>query len=260
VLVAGIVLVVVAVVALFVARANRSRQQDFAGTEQTSCGDLEALAASVREETGGGSFGQRSEVSGAARPGEGGPLMSPLGEQECVWYRARVTRRYRTEQPADSGRTGERETSEVVSDERSETPLTIDDGTGTVLVDPRGAQVDQPEVSFDRYEPHSGDGDETTVSAFGLSYTSRRGEATVGFERHEEIIRPGRQLYVLGEAREVAGRVQLGKPASGGRFVISTRTEDALRADAGKLASVAATVAGVAAVAGVVLVVLGIVL
>jgi E3 ubiquitin ligase len=253
VLLAGIVLVVVAVAALLVARANRSRHRDFAGTERTSCGDLAALAAAVRDEAGGGSFAQRAEVSGAARPGDGGPLTSPLGAQECVWFRARVTRRYRTEQRDESGRIDERETSEVVSDERSETPMAIDDGTGTVLVDPRGAQVDQPEVSLDRYEPHSGDGDETTVSAFGLSYTSRRGEATVGFQRHEEIIRPGRQLYVLGEAREVAGRVQLGKPGSGDRFVISTRSEEALSADARKIAAVATAVAGVAALAGVVL-------
>jgi hypothetical protein len=261
VLVGGIVLLLVAVAAFFVARSHRSRRRAFAGTERSGCGDLARLAQSVSQEAGAGSFSETCEIGGTAKAGPGGELTAPMSGQPCVWYRATVTHRHWRNVQTGSGenrRTERREESDVVSDETSQAPLLVDDGTGQVLVDPRGADIDHPETSFDRFEPNTGGGPGgTEIEAFGISIRTGSDGGSLGFHRREQIIRPGRALYVLGEASDAGGALQLAKPREKGRFVISSRSEEELTASAGRVASIASTVAGVAGVAGIALVVIG---
>jgi hypothetical protein len=260
-LVGGIVLLVVAVAALFVARTQRARRQSYAGTERSACGDLDALARSVSAEAGAGSFRQTCEIGGRARPGPSGELKAPLSGQASVWYRATIT--HKSWQTVTTGtgqdrRTERREDSNVVSDETSQAPLIVDDGTGQVLVDPRGADVDHPEVSLDRFEPHAGGPQQggTEIEAFGVTVRTGSDSGSLGFHRREQIIRPGRELYVLGEARDASGTLEVGKPGTG-RFVISSRSEQELTASAGRWASIATAVAVVAGIAGAALVIVG---
>jgi E3 Ubiquitin ligase len=261
VLVGGIVLLVVAAGAFLFARSQRARQRSFAGTERTGCGDLAQLAQSVSAEAGQGSFRQICEVSGKAQPGPSGPLTAPISGQPCVWYRATITHRSWRNVQTGSGehrRTERREENDVVSDEISQSPLLVDDSTGQVLVDPREADIDGPEESFDRFEPHTGDEHGgTEISAFGITVRTGSDGGTLGFHRREQVIRPGRVLYVLGEARDASGTLELGKPSEKGRFLISSRSEEELTASAGKTASIAQTVAAVPGVAGVALIVVG---
>ena len=253
---------VIAVGALLFARSQRGRHQAFAGTERSGCGDLAQLAQGVSAEAGAGSFRQTCEVGGRAQPGPSGPLTAPMSGQQCVWYRAITTHRSWKMVETGTGqnrRRERRENSQVVSDEQSEAPLIVDDGTGQVLVDPRGADIDHPEESFDRFEPDTGDehGGGTKFEAFGISITSGPDGGSLGFQRQETIIRPGRELYVLGEARDSSGTLELGKPQEGGRFVISGRTEEELTKSAARGASIAGPVGAVAGIAGIVLIVIG---
>ena len=254
-------LLAVAAGAFLFTRSHRARQRAFAGTERSGCGDLAQLAQSVSAEAGPGSFRQACEIGGKAQPGPSGPLTAPISGQPCVWYRATVTHRsWRnvTTGSGDTRRTERREENDVVSDEISQSPLAIDDGSGQVIVDPREADIDEPEVSFDRFEPHTGDEHGgTEISAFGITVRTGSDGGTLGFHRREQIIRPGRALYVLGEARDASGALEVGKPAEKGRFLISGRSEEELTSSAGRTASIAQAVAAVAAVAGVALVVIG---
>jgi E3 Ubiquitin ligase len=228
---------------------------------RSGCGDLAQLAQSVSAEAGPGSFRQACEIAGQAQPGPSGPLTAPISGRPCVWYRATVTHRSWRNVRTGSGenrRTERREENDVVSDEISQSPLVIDDGSGQVLVDPRGADIDHPEVSFDRFEPHTGDEHGgTEISAFGITVRTGSDGGTLGFHRREQVIRPGRVLYVLGEARDASGTLELGKPAEKGRFLISARSEEELTASAGTTASIAQAVAAVAGIAGVALVAIG---
>lgn len=105
---------------------------------------------------------------------------------------------------------------DVVSDETSAAPLVLEDETGRVVIDPAGAEIDGPEVALDRFEPaQSGGG--STVSGFGVTvHLDGDRRRSLGFQSHEELIRPGRRLYVLGEAREVDGVVHAVGPAPAG--------------------------------------------
>jgi len=84
-------------------------------------------------------------------------------------------------------------------------------------------------------------------------------DTTIGIESKEWGIVPGQRLYVLAEASDRGGRLAMMKPAEG-KFVISTRTEDELRASKRGFVNVARVLAIVLAAIGVVLIVLGLVL
>lgn len=71
------------------------------------------------------------ELSGVLKPSET-PLLGPLTEQPCLWWRYEIER-YTT------GRKSNRWV--TVEEGSSKARLRLDDGTGEVLIDPRGAEV-----------------------------------------------------------------------------------------------------------------------
>lgn len=74
------------------------------------------------------------ELIGTGRNLQGPPIVSPLSGQSCLWFS------YRIEERQSYGNSGERgwKTIERVS---SDGIFSIEDGTGTCIIDPEGAQV-----------------------------------------------------------------------------------------------------------------------
>jgi len=123
------------------------------------------------------------EISGTVA----GPyaLISPLSETDCFYYHA-------------IARGSSREDKEA-KEEILYAPFFLDDGTGRVMIDPRGAETDlQPSVDDD-YSPSSGD-------AFTRHFLVRHGiPSQYPAHLEEYCIRPGDHLYVLGTLRENPG-------------------------------------------------------
>ncbi len=72
------------------------------------------------------------EVEGAARLMDGPPIIAPLTKSKCVWWRFKI------EEKRSSGKN----TSWVtISSGRSDDSFELDDGTGTCVVNPEGANV-----------------------------------------------------------------------------------------------------------------------
>uniref|UniRef100_UPI0035CB4F2C GIDE domain-containing protein n=1 Tax=uncultured Jatrophihabitans sp. TaxID=1610747 RepID=UPI0035CB4F2C len=106
--------------------------------------------------------GSTVRVAGRAAPGPGGPLRAPLSGAECVWYRSVVFRRIRDTwlsrnpplqpfnaiAPSDlpyqrsTGRTYGLTGVPFGSDRSSTAAFVIEDGTGTLAVDPTRTDVD----------------------------------------------------------------------------------------------------------------------
>ena len=112
-------------------------------------------------------------------------LIAPLSQTDCFYYHA-IAR-------------GSSEEEKKPKEEILYVPFFLDDGTGRVMVDPRGAQTDlQPSVD-DEYSSSTGD-------AFTRHFLLRHGissEYPVHLE--EYCIRAGDRLYVLGTLRENPG-------------------------------------------------------
>jgi hypothetical protein len=258
----GIILLLVAAGAAVYARSRQNVARQSTATDTLTCDELVKLATSVGEEVGGGSFSQRVEVAGKTVAGADGPVEGPHSQTKAVWYRGQVTHRYWTmERRETDGKTSwdRVEHTETVSDLTSEIPFLVDDATGAqVVVDPRGADVDEPEQTVDRFEPgtgnRSGGGFLDSILTSALRSGDRTG--TIGFGYHEWVIRPGAQVYVHGVASDATGRVGFAKPAKG-RYMISTRTEEEIVGEALKHAKWAKIAAIALAAIGVVLIVAG---
>lgn len=257
----GIVLLVIAVAALLYARSQTRRREAMAATKTSSCGELDRLAAEASRTGGPGKFSQSCEVVGAARPAPGAAeLKAPFSGQPAVWHRTRITHHYwerRRRRRADGSHDWDRqETSRVISDERSQAPFAVDDGTGQVLISPIEADIEGAEKSFSQFEPDDRSS-EGAFSVFGIEVQLGSGSRSIGFEREEWVVRPGTRLYTLGEISDRGGRLQIGKPIDGGRLIISSRSEQELQAAAARRSKIATIGGAVAAVAGVALLVVG---
>ncbi|MGA9798872.1 MAG: GIDE domain-containing protein [Terriglobales bacterium] len=112
-------------------------------------------------------------------------LIAPLSETDCFYYRA-------------VGRGSSKEE----KDPREEilyAPFFLDDGTGRVMVDPRGAETELRATVDDDYSPSSGD-------AFTRHFLVRHGiSSSLPAHLEEYCIRAGDQLYVLATLRENPG-------------------------------------------------------
>jgi len=177
-----------------------------------------------------------------------------------LWYEATVTHHYwqRTSSVDGQGRrsTSRRKRSEVVSREVGNTvPLRLDDGTGSVEVDLRGARIDSPALLHEQLQRGS---DRAPVLRLGpLSFRGRTD--TIGYTYRERALVEGDQLYVCGTALSRAGTGLTLAGAPGAELLVSTRTEQQLRASGLRRQQWTAVLAVLAALGAVALVVLALV-
>lgn len=137
----------------------------------------------------------RVELHGRAE--EKAALESPFTSQRCVWYRWKV------EEEVESNR--RRRWRTLASGDSAAWPFYLEDETGRVLVDPRGARVeidaDYRETNPDLSGPASGFLAEQGVRTQGFLGFGRR------LRLSEWHIGPGDTLFVLGLAQERGGLV-----------------------------------------------------
>lgn len=112
-------------------------------------------------------------------------LISPLSESDCFYYRA-IAR--------SSAGEDKKSREEILY-----VPFFLDDGTGRVLVDPRGAQTELRPSVDDEYSPATGD-------AFTRHFLVRHGMSSqYPATLQEYCIRAGDHLFVLGTLCENPG-------------------------------------------------------
>ncbi|MCB1874935.1 MAG: hypothetical protein KDH88_03080 [Chromatiales bacterium] len=128
------------------------------------------------------------ELQGVGKHMDGPPIVSPLSNQPCVWYRYRVERRQR------SGNARNWSTAEAGS---SDSLFLIDDGSGHCVVNPDGAQV-VPALSRTWY------GDSARPME-PPSWSPMFGGWTHGYRYREELIPLGSRLYAMGHFRTLGG-------------------------------------------------------
>jgi len=136
----------------------------------------------------------------------------------------------------------------------------LQDATGKVLVNPKGADLGK-ETVVDRFETYrSGGPGSIDFGNFHFTLSNASGSGgTLGYRFHEEILPVGRSAYVLGEVSDASGQLIVQKPAEKGRFIVSLKSEQELVKSASS--SVQWTLYGaiLCGIAGVVLVVIGLI-
>lgn len=240
----GLALLVAAGVGFFFMRRTRGELHAMIGAETLPIGQLETLRGASDEVGARGGFRKQCEVVGGAFPRPEGLLVSHLSGTECVWHRHEVVRHYRHVHYNTNGRRQESKRREGVAGHTSTEGYALRDGQGVLIgVDPNGTAPDRPEQVVSRFEPYQPQG----PNLFGVQLPKLFDtNNTIGYEYKEWVIRPGQQLYVLGEVHDKIGPLVIGKPEAAGHFIISTRGEDELRKQRGtqhKLLSIGVLVA-----------------
>lgn len=260
-LIAAGIAAVAAIVLFLIGRSQTGKAAELSSTQTSTAAALAELAGKVGAEIGAGSFSQTAEVKGRAAADPA--LSAEFSGTSCVWYECIATREYE-EEYWETDKEGHRERrtrrgTEEVSRILRESPFSIEDGSGSIRVDPRGASVDA-EKSLSRFEPGEGSG-LLRIGSFSLSLGAvlGGGRRTLGYRFEERCIPVGRQLYVLGEASDSGGALCIRKPSEKGkRFIVSIKSEEEIVAGAKGTAKILGILAIVLAVGAVGLAVAGI--
>lgn len=200
--------------------------------------EVEATWRSLEAEGLGSGYRDFVETNGRAVTD--GEVLSPYGDQPCAYYEATVTREYEKEDSYTDkeGRLKRRRTrsSEVVSSQKSSSPLYVADGDIRLGIDLDGATLHLKDGG-DRFEPYV---DNKSYSFFGASFSVPSGVRTIGFRYKEKIIPLDHPLYVVGEARGSAGTLRIGRPTEKDKpFIVSVKSEEEVAAgQAGKIKGV----------------------
>ena len=153
---------------------------------------------------------------------ESATVTSHLGQAPCVWFRYQVIEHYEVRRTSAIGARWYPKT-QVVVDNSAPPSITLRDEYGRAACDLRRADPDQPtglDEVFRRKE---------NPTSFGIQVPAPKHDGkssrTTGYELREWVIRPGQQLYVIGEiTRRATSEPTIVKPHGGGRFLISGKS------------------------------------
>jgi len=185
-----------------------------------------------------------------------GALTAPESGREVVWHRTLLTEHYTTTETDSEGKSRQVDKTRVVAQHESQEPFVVRDATGEIVVDPRGADLDNPFEFVDKFERNSSNIDLCDSKWANIAEQFAKAGVQGGIQHQEWGIPVGQQLYVLAEANDRSGTLTMSRPEKG-RFTISTKTEEELRDSAGTTVAIATSIAVVVGVIGVVLLALG---
>jgi len=227
----GVLGLAAGVVAFVFAQRTRQHIHAMIGAETLPVAQLEDLHCTAVEVAGPGGFRRVCEVVGTAQPGPHGLLDAELSGTKCLWHRHTVQRRYNDVSYDSNGRRRVNQRTETVAELVSEQPFMVADATGAVLVRPDGTCPDGAEKVISRFEKHTNRRAGPTI--FGIQLPGLDRDDTIGYVYTEWVVRADTRLYVHGEASDRSGELAFGKPEQG-LYLISTRTEDELKASYGR--------------------------
>lgn len=232
----GIVCYLVAAFLVYQYFSSKKRMEALSAVETSTTASLREICQSVAADIGGGSFEQAAEVKGMIECKE--PLESEIGKLPCVHYSMSVTRKWEEDYEEKDQQTGKmvRKTRQGSDTEASNTraiPFLVKDDTGTITVNPTGAEI-QGEQSVSRFEPHTSSSGKISFGGFSFSLggSSRQGNRrTLGYQFSETILPVNRRVFILGSASDLSGELMIQKPREKKeQFLISLKSEDELMA------------------------------
>jgi hypothetical protein len=144
------------------------------------------------------------ELEGQGRLMKGTPIISPLSQQQCLWYRYKIEKKVREHDIGHHSSSSHTNTSwETVDSGVSDNLFLLADETGICVIDPEGATV-TPSFSKtwygDRYYPV------TDIHSASAALSMNLGSTGNKYRFSEKRIDVGEDLYVLGRFKSIGGR------------------------------------------------------
>jgi len=270
-LIAGIVLIALGVVLIFVRRSAKSKLLEIKYVKTSKARELTELAKEVGASVGQtGAFNQLIELKGIVRSEN--PLTSEIAKKPCVKFVSTVTREYEetyyeTDPETKKRVRKTRRVPEALTDRSEEISFFVEDDTGRIKVAPSGAEIDMLEV-VDRYETEETEIAQASAKAqpaiafdkirdkFAQDSEESVSRQIIGYLYNESILPVDTQVYVIGEASDKSGELQIQNPGESGKpFIVSTKSEeDVVKSKEGQIIALL-VFAIISAVAGIGLIV-----
>ncbi len=252
----GVILIVIGVILFFVQRNQKNRAFNIRVARAATIAELHQMSKAIAQEIGVGSWRDYVKVAGTIECDN--PVISELKQEPCVHYKTEVRREYEeTVTRTDSEGKSHQETqrgSETISSNSQSAPFVINDQTGTVYIDPEGAELETIKI-LDEFRPEQASGGLISFGGFSLAVGNPSGSRrTLGYRYHESILPLRRRAFVVGTVSDNGNTLTIQKPEdSGQHFLVSLKTEEQLTKAAEKNAKIGFYVMVGCWVAGVVL-------
>ena len=228
-LLAAPLLVIAAIILFLVGRVMARKAVLIAGAEKVTAAAIGSAAKAATPETGAGSFSKFVEISGTIACES--PLEAEFSGTKCVHYETKVVREYEETYVENgsggSSRTQTRRGTENVSLNSRSCVFAVDDGSGTIEVDPAGAEF-HLETTMSKFEPGEG---ARTIGSYVLAaaLSGAGGRRTIGYRFEEKCLPVGRRGYIFGRIADSGGALRIGKSAERGeRLIVSLKSEEEL--------------------------------
>lgn len=269
----GGILVAIGVVLFFVQRHYRLKLRSLQLATPATTAELRHLQRQVAREIGGGHLREYVKITGHVTTGS--PLISPLTQTPCVYYKMLVTREYEEENgeidvkaidvkailmgnsEGQTYRPTPGSSSETVSSHSQLIPFRLRDRYGEVEVEATGAEIETVKV-LDEFRPAS----DPNCLSFG-SFTLNTGNlsvnrstgTTLGYRYQEWILPVDRSVLIVGSASDQTGALRIERPTTRGqKFFISLKSEESLSQDTRRAIRYASLGAGACGGLGLVLI------
>lgn len=225
----GIACIVLGIILFFVRQSKKKSLFSVLSAPKRSCGEIQEMAKQIAEEIGSGSFNERIKITGKVETVS--PLISELANRECVYYQSSVYRKfedYETYEDSE-GKTRERRVTkeELLSSNSNQIPFELNDGSGKIQVNLKGASLDSMKV-LDQFVPGESSGSMLSFGSFSFNLGNRDwGRArTLGYRYEEYIIPVKASMLVVGEANDAGGALSVVKPADKDyKYIVSLKSE-----------------------------------
>lgn len=240
----GVALIIIGVVCIFMKKSSQKKVMALSLTDTYTAAKLIELQKTIAGEMGAGSFRQLAEVKGVIECPD--PLTAELSKEKCLYYKSEVDIEYEETYYEDNPQTKRRElktrrTSENITCVERGADFYVKDDTGKVRINPAGAELDLTK-SVDRFEPATNVNYSNGAIRWGnfsfsvgsnYSDYTREGRKILGYKFSEYIFPLKQKVFVIGEATDSMGELQIAKPtADDGVFMISNKSEEQLAKEA----------------------------
>ena len=226
----GIFLLVVSVVLFFVHKNLKHKLTSLRQARPASIAELNHLANTIAQEIGVGSWRDYVKLRGTIQCEQ--PLISELKQIPCVHYQMTVVQEYEeqvTERDQDDNLVEKTQRgSETLSQNQQTIPFFLQDDTGEIWVEPEGAQIEAVRV-MNTFSPGEPQGGQLSLGEFSLSLSADSHRRTTGYRYQESVLPLQRQVFVVAQVSDHNQSLVLEQPnLRGQRFVISSKSEEAL--------------------------------
>jgi len=255
--VGGIVLIIIGVALVIWHILSRKKMGSLLRARVTTVDELQSTAQTLQGELGGGGMTEFVALTGTIDCAS--PLISPLAERPCAYYKMEISRKYeeqRTRRDSDGNvRHETHRGTQTMSTQSEGRDFDLVSGGGRLPVRIDGISHGALQETVDQFQPGESGGASLSYGIFSMHVPAYGGGSrTLGYQYEENILPLDGQFTVIGQVSDNSGVLAMGR--GGPLFSISRRSRDEQIGSAKNAANYTAIGSGVSLVAGIALLVI----